>query len=163
MTSCSKTTIPGHPLVIDGRESNGKRAFLLICGLFAVVAPAWGLRFAFADFSFWNIIPWIIIGGAWMVGGAFIGGAVAGEGLHWTFQGGKARLERSSWFGVRIEELVAADVRDVTIDKVVWDSRPDTYRAVVVLKSGERLSTPDRTRASAEALAVEIKCRLGLA
>ena len=153
------------PFVIDGREPAGKRLLLAAFGLFCLAVPTWELRHAFlgAGLGWWTLFFGFILVGAWTVGLAFLGGAIAGDGLHWTFRGRTLILERSSPLRRRTDTIHARDVVRSEVRSVDWDSSADTFRVVLHLRSGEAIETPDYgTEAYARGIEAEIRSRLGL-
>lgn len=150
-------------LQLDGRQSRGKRIFLLCAGLFCIVAPTWELRRAFLDPGWWTVFFGIIVAGAYAVGGAFVLSAIAGSGLHWTFKDGKLTIERSSPLRKRTETIRGKDVARTEIRRIDWDSQADTFSVILHLKTGQTLETPDfRSEAGARSLEAEIVRRLGI-
>lgn len=153
----------GETFVIDGREPFLQRIMLLAAGLFCIGISTWELRHAFTSFGWWTAFFGIILAGAWTVGLAFMVGAILGEGLHWTFHGRELTLRRRSMWRNRIDTIHGRDVARTAIRSVDWDSRADTFRVVVHLRSGEAVETPDyETAAYAGAVEAEIQRRLGL-
>lgn len=153
----------GDTFVIDGREPIAKRILLAAAGLFCIVVSTWELRHAFTGLGWWTLFFGIILLGAWSVGLAFLLGAIAGQGLHWTFRNHVLTLERSSLLRRRADTLLARDITRTDIRRIEWDSRGDTFRVVVHLRSGEAIETPDyETEKYAEQVRAEIERRLGL-
>ena len=103
----------------------------------------------------------IIVLGGWSVGAVFFLGFIAGESLHWSIEDGTLTLHRASPASRRVQIVTTADVEQVAVRKVPWDSGADTYCVSLHLKSGEQIETPDfKASAEAEALAAEIRRRL---
>lgn len=149
--------------VIDGREPMAKRLVLAGAGLFCIVVSTWELRHGFDGLGWWTLFFGIILLGAWSVGLVLLLGAIAGQGLHWTFRNHVLTLERSPLLRRRRDTLFARDIARTEVRRVDWDSRADTFRVVVHLRSGEAIETPDyETEQHAEQIRAEIERRLGL-
>lgn len=123
-----------------------QRGFFLLVGLVCLCLPAWDLRHAFLEPGWWTLFFALIVLGAAAIGSVMILGAVAGESAVWNFDNGVLALHRRSPIGQRTTVVRAKDVQSIDIETVEWDSRANTYRPVLILKSGERLRAPDHGR-----------------
>lgn len=152
-----------EPLILETFGSSFQRAILLAGGLFAVIMPAWELRYAFVSLGWWTIFFGVIVLGAWSVGFSFLAGAVLGDRVRWRFDGGVLTLDRASLVRRREDTFTGADIARTEIRTIEWDSREPSYSVVVHTVNGETLETPERSSlASAEALEADIRRRLGL-
>ena len=139
------------------------RLIFLAAALMCFLLPGYELRQAFLQPGWWSLFPAIIVLGAWSVGTAFFLGFIAGESLHWEIKDGTLTLHRASPASRRVQVITGADVGEIAVRTVKWDSGADTYCVSLRLNSGERIDTPEfKTRAEAEELAAEIRGRLSI-
>jgi uncharacterized membrane protein YdbT with pleckstrin-like domain len=139
------------------------RFFLAAAGLFCIVMTAVDLGRVTLQLGWWTPFVWAIVGGAWVVGGIFLAGAIVGESQHWTFSDGSLILSRRTLLGRTTQVIRETDVEGTDIREVTWDSRADSFSVVLRLKSGTEFWTPDYdTRAAAEATEARMRGALRL-
>jgi hypothetical protein len=134
------------------------RLMCLVGGLFALVVPAWQLRWGLTSLNWCLPLILFIVVGSMMVGAVFVAAAVAGDDVRWRIAHGRLALYRRSWLRERTDLITSGDVCRTSVEVETWDSDPDTYRVGLELWNGERHQTPDfATRA--EAVSAEQKIR----
>lgn len=149
------------PLTFERTMPPALRAFLAAAGMLCVILPTWELRQALLQPGWWTLFFGVIILGAWSVGGAFLAAAVFGERQSWRFQSGTLIIERRSLIRTQHEHIRAAQVKQIEVCAIEWDSRPETYCVQLTTSAGLSFGTPDTPRREdAEALANRIRVEL---
>lgn len=138
------------------------RLFLGAAGLVCVALPAWEFRQAFMQPGIYSLFFAAIILGGWIVGGAFIFGALFGEQQAWRFSGGGLHIARRSVFIAKTDTIHGRDVESIEVREIEWDSRPHTFAVVIRTKLGASYESRDvATRDEAAALAAHVRARFG--
>ena len=119
------------------------RILLVAAGLFCIAVSTWELGRGLWPISIATPIFGMIIIGAWTVGGQFLLAGLYGESQVWRFDGGGLTVEFSNPFARRSLRYGAAQVVDVGVHAIEWDSRSDSYAVVVSTADGQRLQTAD--------------------
>lgn len=141
-----------------------KRGLLGAFGLFALVVPVWEFRDILLQPSLLVLPFWVILIGAWGVGGLFLAGALLADDVDLRIAPDGITLDLRNPLRHSQRSLRAEEVAEVTVRTVVWDSSADSYVAEVRLADGRRLSSGDFTRRElAEDLARRLSAALARA
>lgn len=149
--------------IVDSRLGAATRLALLSFGLVAVVVPAWELRHAFSEISWWTLVSTVFIATTWAIGAVLLACAFADNSLSWTLNDDTLFVEQRSILQRRVLAITPHDIASTQILARNWGGAEETFSLNIHLRSGETLNSAALgSYCSAQGLEATLKNRMGL-